>query len=131
MSPEHDLSHEYDSGYEYSEGGQHLAWYSGPLGGVHVSCFAVPPIDWPLSEKWMGGIEYHDITGEGPPSQEECWLLSGRPCWHDGTSLGFARRVAPFLPPPTEGPLPEIVRQHLTEFCKSEYNSHFRPGRQD
>lgn len=124
------MSAECETGYEYSENAGHFAWCAGPVGGVHVHCHPVPG-DWYSGELWIGGIEYHDITGEGEPSQDECWVLGGRPCWHDGTSLGFARRVAPMLPPPDGQAFPPLVQQYLTEFCQREYNAHFRPGQPD
>ena len=51
--------------------------------------------------EWLGGIEVHSSTpfeySKAEPSHDRCWLL-GKPCWHDGTSLGFSEGVADMLP---------------------------------
>lgn len=55
---------------------------------------------------WIGGIEMHyssapDYMNAEKPHHERCWVI-GKPCWHDGTSLGFSERVADLLPAPYE-----------------------------
>lgn len=39
--------------------------------------------------RWSAGFETHSPTPTEcrPPAHGECWALSGRCCWHDGSSL--------------------------------------------
>ena len=81
---------------------EHIWALIGEAGAIHI---------WArLSEfdgrhEWLGGIEVHSAApfeySSAEPDHERCWLLD-KPCWHDGTSLGFSERVADALPAPYE-----------------------------
>lgn len=59
--------------------------------------------DDPLFDtNWFGGIEMHAASApnymdEDKCSHENCWVLNGSKCWHDGSSLQFIERVEPML----------------------------------
>ncbi len=78
---------------------EHIWMLVSEAGGIHVSTH------WSSfggSSEWLGGIECHyatapDYMSDKPPHHERCWVIQ-KPCWHDGTSLGFSEQIAPFLP---------------------------------
>ena len=95
-----------DFGYKVEPGfkgiPQHTWWIKGVGGGVHIWARRAPSEGWPT--EWIGGVEVHHAScpessgwfKPDEPSQTACWLLEG-PCWHDGTSLYFSERIAPYF----------------------------------
>lgn len=74
-------------------------------------------------ESYSCGFEVHSPTPtrDGPPDHQECWALTGRCCWHDGTS-SWARDS--WLPMWLENPNNhEIVFNRLA----LEYRRRFEP----
>lgn len=71
---------------------------SGERGAIHAHCTRDISN---YRQEWLGGIECHyaeppDYMRDKEPSHELCWLIH-KPCWHDGTSLGFSEQIAPYL----------------------------------
>ena len=80
---------------------EHIWCLIGDAGAIHIHASLS---EWDGRKEWIGGIECHfasaqDYMDPEKPSHDHCWLL-GKPCWHDGTSLGFSEQVAPMLPFP-------------------------------
>lgn len=98
-----------DFGYEQQDGfggePSHVWWIKDDRGAVHIWA-RISRLDG-FPTEWIGGVECHWAEcpeGSGwfnpqSPSQSDCWLLKG-PCWHDGSSLYFRERIAPYLPHP-------------------------------
>ena len=101
-------------------------------GGIHIHAWLSQPTA-SFGTEWMGGIECHWAEppkdsgwfDKNKPSQRHCWLLGG-PCWHDGSSLQFSERVAPYLPYP-DGPSPHDMsecHQMVNSVLMSWFQSH-------
>jgi hypothetical protein len=69
----------------------------GKLGGVHFWISPLPAAASLPGGSHYGGVEYHRAHPPAgkPHSNIACWLLSGNPCYHDGSSL-YAEEV--YLP---------------------------------
>jgi hypothetical protein len=98
-----------DMGYKVEPGFKdlpfHTWWIKSEAGGVHI--WARQAKLEGFASEWIGGVEVHYAKAPDggwfdpeQPSQAPCWLLDGRPCWHDGSSLYFSERIAPSLPYP-------------------------------
>ncbi len=51
-------------------------------------------------DRYSGGIETHyrkppDHMATDSPSQNQCWIFGGSPCWHDGSSLYASEHFVP------------------------------------
>ena len=98
-------------------------------GAIHIWALLS---EWDGHHEWAGGIEVHSATpfdhSKSEPNHERCWLL-GKPCWHDGTSLGFSERVADMLPRPYEPWKAHNMQPHhhsyVTSVLRSWHISHF------
>lgn len=108
---------------------EHIWALIGNKGAIHIHASLS---EWSGEYSWIGGIEVHsaeqpEYRGE-QPDHEHCWLL-GKPCWHDGTSLGFTERVADMLPAPFEPwKAHEMQPWHhgyVTGVLRSWYRDHF------
>lgn len=64
-------------------------WVEGAMGAVEFWFRKNANDDYSDIEKVYGGIEQHSVTTDDdrPPSHGQCEQCSGRPCWHDGSSL--------------------------------------------
>jgi hypothetical protein len=66
---------------------------SGPDGAVDFHFM-------PFENSHVGSVEYHmvaapDYMDAAAPTHNKCWVLDGRPCWLDGTSLYASEVVIP------------------------------------
>lgn len=75
------------------EGGKRLSWsLVGKSGAIEAWCRDTPK--YRALNYDMGGIEMHAAAepegwyGDGP-SHDDCTILDGRACWHDGSSLAW------------------------------------------
>lgn len=69
----------------------------GRHGAVEFHVHESPMSGRPGEVDHYGGLETHSLDGDGPPDHGcgSCWALSGRPCWHDGSSSYAADVLIP------------------------------------
>lgn len=104
---------------------EHVWMLVNETGAIHVSA------RWSSFDgrsEWLGGIECHyasppDYYSDTPPHHERCWILQ-KPCWHDGTSLGFSEQIAPYLPSHTHA-FDESDHMSVLSVMKHWHRQHF------
>lgn len=108
---------------------EHVWALIGERGAIHIWARLC---DYGSQNEWLGGIEVHSAEpfeySKAEPDHERCWLLH-KPCWHDGTSLGFSEGVADMLPHPYEPwKAHEMQPRHhgyVTGVLRRWYRQHF------
>lgn len=125
-----------DFTYNYTppdgENTRHIWSLKGSNGAVHVWASEYSPdMIERLGERFYGGVEIHSpvqlYEHDPNPSNDHCWLLDG-PCWHDGSSLYFSDRIAPWL---SDAPFSEDTHKHIIRILYSYYMNHFGGGGED